>query len=296
MDGFRREYKTRRGRLYFRPSRGEITAMIRSLLRSALVLLPVLPAAAAPSAAVERGRVIAVITEYTDFGRKVAPPSADQPAYFVAQSTGQHDFGQALAGEPTLAAPAVQPQLAAALAAAHYLAAPAGREPTLLVIFSWGLHAQVAPDLEDPGYGNLLDRAALVAGQKFAAELRSVLDQYDLSVAATSQRPWGAQMPGMRPTTPAILQDGFSPLESFRRRDLLTARLLEQISDDCYYVIVTAYDYAALARGARRPLWRTKLSMRAQGTALPDAVAALLRQGSGYFGRDMDKPVLLGGG
>lgn len=269
--------------------------MMRSLLRSALLLLPALSAMAAPAAAAERGRVIAVITECTDAGRRVAPPTAGEPAYFVAQSNGQHDFGQPLAGEPTLAAGTVQPQLEAALAADHYLPAPAGRAPALLVIFSWGLHANVGSDLEDPGYGNLLDRAALVAGQKFAAELRSVLNQFDLSVAATSQRPWGAQLPGMRPTTPAILQDGFSPLESFRRRDLLTARLLEQISDDCYYVIVTAYDYAALARGERRLLWRTKLSTRAQGTALPDAVAALLRQGSGCFGRDMAKPELLGG-
>jgi len=264
-------------------------------LRFAALGFVALAGAAAVRAVPARGRTVAVITESNGDGRNLPAPTADRPAFFLAQSGGQHDFGELVAGEGKLAAAAVEAPLLAALADGHYLPAPAGRAPGLLVVYSWGLHAAVAPDLEDPGYGNLLDRAALVAGLKFAAELKDVLDQNDFSVAATSQRPWGAQMPGMRPTTPMVLLDGLSPLEAFRRRDPLTRQLLEQISDDCYYVIVAAYDYAALARGERRLLWRTKLSMRAQGTSLDAAVPALLARGAGFFGRAMAGPELLPG-
>jgi hypothetical protein len=299
MDGNPREFKTRRRLLYIPSGPAKNRAMLRRLRPPALWGLSVLAVAAARApaapAGADHGRIVAAITEYTDAGRQVPPPTAGRPAWVLCHSGGQHDFGQPLAGELTLAPDTVQAPLVAALAADHYLPVAAGQAPTLLVIYSWGLHANVAADMEDPGDRNLLDRASLVAGQKFARELTRVLNESDLSLAATSTRPWGAQLPGMNPTTPMILQGGLSPLEAFRRRDPLTARLLDQIGDDCYYVIVAAYDYGSLARGERRLLWRTKLSLRAQGMSLGDAVTTLLASGTAYFGRDMAGPVLVPG-
>jgi hypothetical protein len=79
-------------------------------------------------------------------------------------------------------------------------------------------------------------------------------------------------------------------METFRKRDPLTRRLLEQIANDCYYVVVSALDYGALAKGERRLLWRTKLSASAQGASMTDAIPALIGAGTGFYGRDMALP------
>jgi hypothetical protein len=263
------------------------------MVAASVTLAP--PAAAADSAA-NSGRsvvTVAAITELTDAGRKVAPPAPDQPVYVVTHAGGRHDFGRSVAGQDAPTEAVLQQQLDAALAADHYLASTADHPPTVLLIFNWGVHANLDDAIQDPGYANVLDRAALVGGRKFTADLTAALKEDELSVAATSTRPWGAQLPGMRPTRASILSQGFSPMESFRRRDLLTRRLLEQISNDCYYVVVSALDYSALAKGERRLLWRTKLSATAQGASLARTIPALIKAGTGRFGRDMSGPELV---
>ncbi len=197
-----------------------------------------------------------------------------------------------MAGQEAPPEASLQEQLDAALAADHYLIATTEHPASLLLILSWGLHANLDDATEDRGYINVLDRTALVGGKKFAEELKAALKSDNLSAAATPTQPWGAQLPGMRmPRASSMFQD-FSPLEVFRKRDLLTRRLLEQISNDCYYVVVSALDYAALARGERRLLWRTKLSASAQGASMAGTISALIKAGTGRFGRDMSGPEL----
>jgi hypothetical protein len=236
---------------------------------------------------------IAAITENTDAGRQVPPPTPDQPVYVATHFGGRRDFGRRVAGQEAPSDASLQQQLDAALAADHYLAATTEHPPSLLLIFSWGLHANLDDATEDPGYTNVLDRTALVGGRKFADELKAALKADNLSAAATPTQPWGAQLPGMRPTGASSLFHDFSPMEVFRKRDLLTQRLLEQISNDCYYVVVSALDNAALARGERRLLWRTKLSASAQGASLAGTIPALIKAGTGRFGQDMSGPELV---
>jgi hypothetical protein len=57
-----------------------------------------------------------------------------------------------------------------------------------------------------------------------------------------------------------------------------------------YFVVVSAYDFAALNHGEARLLWRTKMSTRAAGVAMVDALPALLSGGGPYFGRNLDDP------
>ena len=83
-----------------------------------------------------------------------------------------------------------------------------------------------------------------------------------------------------------------SPIEAFRRRDLKTEYLLRQIADDCYYVVVSAFDYSSVARGKQQLLWRTKLTATARGASMATAIPALIASGAGYFGREMNEPEL----
>ena len=233
------------------------------------------------------------ITEFTEEGRKFAAPTAAKPAYFLTHSGGEHDFGQVSAGQKPLPEGVIEQQLAETLAASHYLPATGGNQPSLVLIYIWGTHSRPEPLIEDPGYKNLLSRAALIGGRKFASELKDALIKDENSEAAIPAQAWGAQMSGGNSTGAANLFTSFSPLESFRRRDAKTARLLERIGDECYYIVVSAYDYAALARGENRLLWHTKLSACSRGLSLAETVPALLASGASAFGRDMSEPEFL---
>ena len=71
-----------------------------------------------------------------------------------------------------------------------------------------------------------------------------------------------------------------------------SAALLERISDECYYLVVSAYDWAALARGEHRLLWHTKLSACSRGLSQAETIPALLASGAGVFGKDMTEAEL----
>lgn len=67
----------------------------------------------------------------------------------------------------------------------------------------------------------------------------------------------------------------------------------EQMRDDLmeerYFVILTAWDNQALVQDQNaRLLWSTRFSMRATGKNFTEALPALTRAASGYFGRQLD--------
>jgi hypothetical protein len=232
------------------------------------------------------------VTEWTEVGRRIAAPTADGPAYVVIHTNGQHDFGRVSAAEKTPSPETLDQQMEKSLAQQHYLRADAKHQPAYLIVFSWGNDRALVYNSQDAGFANLLDRAALVGGNRFANELRVALNREVSASDATSDAAFGAQMPGMRPVSPADLFVSISPLERFRKRDQKTEDLMNQISSDCYYVIISAFDYASVGQGKSQLLWRTKLTTTAPGTSLADAVPSLIASGAGYLGRSMNEAEL----
>ena len=235
------------------------------------------------------------VTEWTEVGRRIAAPTTDGPAYVVIYAKGQHDFGRALATEKTPAPEILDQRMENSLAQLHYLRTDAKQPPAYLIVFSWGIHRALADTTDDAGFANLLDRAALVGGNGFAQELRTAMEQTQSVSYATSNGAFGAQMPGMRPVSAADLFFSISPLERFRKRDQKTEDLLNQISNDCYYVIISAFDYASVGQGKSQLLWRTKLTTTSPGTSLADAIPSLIASGAGYLGRSMSGAELFSG-
>ena len=232
------------------------------------------------------------ITESTEVGRQIAAPTADRPAYVVIYSKGQHDFGGTLATEKTPAPEILDQQMDKSLAQLHYLRADAKHQPAYLIVFAWGCHRALVDATDDAGFANLLDRAALVGGNAFASELRTTMEQNASVSYATSNGAFGAQLSGMRPVSAAGLFLSISPLERFRKRDQKTEDLLIQISNDCYYVIISAFDYVSVGKGKSQLLWRTKLTTTSPGTSLADAIPSLIASGAGYLGRSMSEAEL----
>jgi hypothetical protein len=235
------------------------------------------------------------ITEWTEVGRRIAAPTADSPAYVVIYAKGQQDFGRASAAEKTPAPETLDQQMEKSLAQQHYLRADAKRQPAYLIVFSWGSHRALVYNSQDAGFANLLDRAALVGGNRFSNELRAAMEREVSASDATSDGAFGAQMPGMRPVSAADLFVSISPLERFRKRNQKTEDLMNQISNDCYYVIISAFDYASVGQGKSQLLWRTKLTTTSPGTSLADAIPSLIASGAGYLGRSMSEAELFSG-
>ena len=70
-------------------------------------------------------------------------------------------------------------------------------------------------------------------------------------------------------------------------RDDRTRQLVAQAQVNCYYVIVSAYDCASVTQGKRQLLWRTKMTVDAQGVAMDDTLPGLIMNAGKYFGQDM---------
>ncbi len=222
-----------------------------------------------------------VITEMTDEGRKAPTPTAEAPEYYEIDVGGLHHEGfDAAAGVPP-PAEAMLACLRRALAVNHYLPADPAHRPVLLLVVFWGSHNnlnegsdEIGGPFPDVAHRNLLSRASLVGGTRFAAELREALNDHDRN----------------RDLIPAPNLD---PLYLFLHRSYKNERLYEQIRANCYFVVASAYDYGAATRHQRTLLWRSKLSVDSTGIAMADSLPALVVSAAPFFGRDMSEAATL---
>lgn len=225
-----------------------------------------------------------VITEMTHEGRKVAAPTAESPAYYVAVSAGAHNEGHAADSDRQPSDAVLADCLQRALAVNHFLPAGPEHPPTLLVVYVWGVHNNLDQGSDvigvatpDVNHRNLLSRATLVGGAKFAADLQVALEAQDRV----------SEIPG-----PHI--ELLDPMRLFLARDNRTRRLYSQSSGDCYYLVASAYDYqtAAMKEG-RKLLWRSKMTVDSSGVAMADTLPTLVLNSAAYLGRDMPEAATL---
>jgi hypothetical protein len=237
---------------------------------------------------------LTVITEVTDEGKKLPPVSPDHPAYYIAQTAGYVQVGDTSGGEKTLAPDEIERLLKKSLAANGYLPAkPPAQPPTLVVIYTWGTDNLLNPDDEslstDQMARNILDRAAMVGGAKFARELATLFEQADAMALANqpARTDPSGNVIGVDPVLGPEQMAFFNPVNLFKLRNPKNEFLVDQASDDCYYVVASAYDYAAFARQQRTLLWRTRMTVNSRGVSQVQSLPTLITTAAPYFGRDM---------
>jgi hypothetical protein len=129
--------------------------------------------------------------------------------------------------------------------------------------YFWGSHAALDPEMarmfRELHEHNILERALLVGGRAYARELRQ-----EMAFGRT------------------ILGDTL-------KRDFLRY----QATHDLYYVVVSAYDFKSIASGERKLVWRTTLTVNAQGVSMKESLPPLIYSGGYYFGRDSGEPVAI---
>lgn len=205
-----------------------------------------------------------VVAEQTDPKTAAELSNPEHPASYVAFDAGYVEAGDPIANTMPPTSAAMAEAVRTALATRGYRPALSG-EPQILFVYHWGLlnrdsHAIRNGNTIDP---NLHARLALLTTAKQDAEIESLLLDHQL----------------LGHTNRAL---GMPTFMNFHQRDIM-----QLSNDDSSFVVLSAYDYASVARREARLLWRVKLSTRSAGTAMADALPTLLQGGAPYFGRDL---------
>ena len=226
-----------------------------------------------------------VFTTVTNAGRLVAPASPEHPVYYLAYPAGFREFGGIYAGVHPPPAKDLERVMKKALATQGYLpTTDATHRPSVLVIFTWGMHSRLDPTTESISpqamVQNRIERAELVGGFGFARKVGKAYEERALS-----------QLAG-----PTFADASFNLIDPVHRLTDENARseyLMDQINDDVYFVVASAYDYAAVAQGKRTLLWRTNMTVNTAGVNMKETLPPLIATAAPFFGRETAGPEAL---
>lgn len=243
---------------------------------------------------------ITIISELSEAGKKRPEVSVENPVYYVLHAGGYHPRGEAMSQKP-MPATEVEKILRKALAASGYLPATAEHAPSVVIVYIWGSHNMLSPESAASGeqvLRNVLDRAALVGGEKFAGQLGRAFEEASM-VADASARPigTGAENPAMGPDAVSMdlgaavgLQqmNGLTdPVKRFSESSSKNNFLVTQAGSNCYYVVASAFDYESVASPRKQLLWRTRMTVNSDGVAQLEAIPVMINVSAPYFGKEM---------
>jgi hypothetical protein len=223
-----------------------------------------------------------VATDVSEAGKKLPPVSTEHPAYFELKTAGYREIGDTAAGEKTLKPEQIEPTLLKALASGGYHPAKEGQAPSLLIVYRWGVHSPLDPDALDGNARilNQLDRAAMIGGEKFAAELMEAYRER-ATFAAISR--------GMPPE----MREFADPVNILKMRDQKTYLMVEGTGDDIYYIVASAYDHASMKAGRPVHLWRTRVTVPSNGVTQEITLPTMLVTAGPFFGKETDRAEII---
>ena len=203
-----------------------------------------------------------VNTEVSNFGRLLRPVSREHPMSYIAVAGGFKQLGDPIYGEKSPPVADLERAMKRSLAAGGYLESESSAAtPSLVVIFHWGTHAkpppEVARNFPELARKYELERAMLVGGKKYFNRYADILE-------------WG--------------------LTPFDANDPAQQYLRHQSRDDLYFVVASAYDYAALAHHERKLLWRTSMTVNTTGVNMDETLIPLIATAAPFFGRETADP------
>lgn len=215
--------------------------------------------------------MVLIHTEFTKLGREVSKASAEHPVYYAGKDGGETEIGDVIGGERPPNAKEFSKVLVKILSQNGYLPAGKGHPPTIFIHYRWGSFNQLSsidggnadgspePD-DDLQTNNLVERASLVGGEKFA------LDYVRAANAGTV---------------------------SFFEANPRNSFLMQEARSNRYFVIATAYDYQAATQGNKAVLWRTAISTDSNGVTMDESLPGLVVVAGPYFGHETQGAVRL---
>jgi hypothetical protein len=244
-----------------------------------------------------------IITEMTPAGRKLRVPTPQQPEYYLGHAGKMVNTGVGAESPKGPSAEQLQRMMTKALADGGYLVGDeAAHRPNIVVVYNWGSSSFQPPaDVSDEnGEGNvpvpeselrktLLERANLLGGAKFVREVSDAMVQVDqkASMQKSFATPEGGDFMG---SVGDMMPD---PFERLRARSPEMERLVEELFSSSFFIVASAYDYAAMAKNQRLLLWRTKMTVNSLGVNMTESMPALIASAAPYLGRETKEPVVV---
>ena len=289
-----------------------------------------------------------IYTEMTDAGRELPEPSFDKPVYYISHAMSQHDAGDAPGGTKDIPYQKIQEILNTSLASNGYRPSDDSHPPAQVFIFAWGMHNKIefpegsvdedaifqalqssssfsgdddlsrelesfTPSADDirKALENLVSRAKIVGGAKFANEVTQALVTHGFSagniIGNIAQALTEAYADGsiedasdidsildetVPEAFPTEVEQAFTA-HNFRNfstdKDLIEA-LCYAVESDCYYLLVTSLDADALRRGQKKILWITHITTVSQGISFEKTLPIMINNAAYYFGRETKVP------
>jgi len=218
------------------------------LSRASLALAAALLAGELAAAAPD----VTVVGDLTKEGRKIAHPTPEHPAFYQPVMRGAQEIGDPASSDPPVSPHLIAHMVAVELAKRGYLAISALHpKPDLVIDIAWGY---IGPAAGDPT--NTLDTDGATSSAKTKKEMNNLVLGHTVA--------------------------DVMPLESFNRQ-----QFLEAAKQNRYFLILTAYDYAAFAqKNNHLLLWRTNMSVPTTGVYLSDVLVSLVNAGGPLFGNE----------
>ncbi|MEO7413701.1 MAG: hypothetical protein ABIZ81_10110 [Opitutaceae bacterium] len=255
------------------------------------------------------------ITEMSPEGRTRRQPTPERPMYYLMHTTKFVQTGWMVsAGEKPPPVAELEAAMRKALAGNGYLDnPPAGQRPELLIVFNFGSHGTdpesaviggsegsppvtagellpiVVSDLAL--FKDVIARATLVAGESFARELKAALENEARNIQ-TNRIMERTGSPIHLPVSPEF----GSPFQDFVRsgkNSSTVEHLAEMAFHTCYFVMASAYDYDAMEKNQKRLLWRTKMTVEAQGVSMEEIMNPLIANTGSFLGREMTEAAVV---
>jgi hypothetical protein len=260
-----------------------------------------------------------VYTEMTPVGRQWRVPTTDKPMYYFSNPGQFVQTGWEVAsGEKPPPKEELAEALKKALAANGYVpVADDHQRPDLLVVFTFGssgtnplavmTDVELADDpnpntaeilvnglMHDPAlYQDVIGRARLVAGDKFALEMKAAIDgefrnrRFNQTV---DHLPPPVDKTAYLPVSP----DGGSPFQLFLSDGNGNNQNLAELAfHTIYFVTATAYDFGGVETRKKIPLWQTRMVVEAQGVAMGEILKPLIANTGSYLGRETPEAVVV---
>lgn len=241
---------------------------------------------------------ITVISELSEAGKQRPVVSTEAPVYYLFQSGGYQARGEPLNQKPFPESD-VKKILQRALAASGYFPATTEHPPSIVVVYTWGAHNVISAEnaiSETQVIRNVLDRAAVAGGDQFAAELAQAFRDSN-AIAEASAHTLGSGVEGTADLGAAASMAQINalrdPVKVFKNRSPKNDFLVNQASSNCYYLIASAFDYESLASSRRLLLWRTRMTVNADGVSQLEAIPMMITVSTPYLGRDMTESEII---
>jgi hypothetical protein len=234
----------------------------------------------------QRQTLVNVVVDMSPEGRKVAHPTPDHPSYYYPVIGGYLQKGQAIAGDKPPKQFELLHSTAVELAKQNYWVFHEGRTPPpdIILVFHWGPLNPETIDFTNtfgPTANNFasLSDPGVVGGQVgifpgAAEELATANSLVTFNSNEMLNILVGNTLDNIHESSGPILQS-----------------LIEASQENRYFIVVTAYDFAATVRQKKAvPLWQAKMSAPSAGVAFDDVTTALVEAGGPLFGRETTLP------